>query len=49
MASGNQKVTDLVAPVLQEASVTVTDKTGMNYEFQLMQVSSRSELKSGDC
>lgn len=41
MASANQKVTDPVAPV-EEASVTVTDKTGVNYEFQLMQVSSRS-------
>lgn len=48
MASGNQKVTDPVAPV-QEASVTVTDKTGVNYEFQLMQVSSRSELKILRC
>lgn len=45
MASGNQKVTDPVAPVAAEASVTVTDKTGVNYEFQLMQVSLRFELK----
>lgn len=44
MASGNQNVTDLVVPV-QEASVTVTDKTGVNYEFQLMQVSFGSGLK----
>lgn len=47
MASENQKVTDLAPPV-QEATddcrpVTVTDKTGVNYEFKLMQVSSRLE------
>lgn len=48
MASGNPKVTDPAAPV-QEASVTVTDKTGVNYEFQLMQVSDKSAMTIVRC